>query len=114
VTDRILIVARLAGGGAPEVARLFGASDRTGLPHDLGVTRRQLFAYRDLYFHLAEFAGDAGAAMAAARERTDFARLSADLADHVRPYDPDTWRSPADAMASCFYTWTPTDGKERS
>jgi hypothetical protein len=113
VTDRILIVARLAAGGAPAVARLFGESDRGSLARDLGVTRRQLFCYHDLYFHYAEFAGDAGTAMAAARERDEFRRLSADLNDYVRPFDPDTWRSPADAMASTFYTWTPENGKER-
>lgn len=113
MTDRILIVARLAAGGAPEVARLFGESDRTALPRDLGVTRRQLFTYHDLYFHYAEFAGDAGTAMARARDRADFRRLSDELADHVRPFDPDTWRSPTDAMAAGFYTWTPDNGKER-
>ncbi len=107
MTDRILIVARLEQGSADEVARLFAASDRTELPHALGVTRRHLFRYRDLYFHYAEFDRDAGDAMATARDRADFRQLSDDLSDHVTPFDPATWRSPADAMARSFYTWTP-------
>jgi hypothetical protein len=106
VTNRILIVARLEDGSADEVARLFAASDRTELPHALGVRNRHLFQYRDLYFHYAEFTGAAGAAMATARERDDFRQLSDDLSSHVTPYDPATWRSPADAMARPFYTWS--------
>lgn len=105
--DRILIVARLAPGGSGEVARLFAESDAGELPHTLGVARRDLFHYRDLYFHHVEFDGPAGDAMATARERDDFRRLSEELSPFVTPYDPATWRSPADAMAERFYHWTP-------
>lgn len=103
--DRLLIVARLRRGGASEVARLFAESDTTELPHALGVTRRELFTYHDLYFHHVEFAGDPAEAMALARSRPDFMRLSEELSPHVTPFDPETWRSPADAAASPFYLW---------
>jgi hypothetical protein len=94
--DRSLIVARLKPGGAPDVARLFAASDGTDLPHALGVRRRHLFG-----------SGDPGQALRRAAERVDFQRLSADLAEFVSPYDPATWRGPADAMATEFYGWVP-------
>ncbi|MEU1277166.1 TcmI family type II polyketide cyclase [Streptomyces sp. NPDC005805] len=111
MADRILIVARMPRHRAEEVAALFAASDRTSLPADLGVTRRELFHYRDdLYFHLVEFAGDADRAMGLARVREDFRKLCADLDPFVSPYDPETWRSPADAAATSFYRWTPQDG----
>ncbi|MFE7131010.1 TcmI family type II polyketide cyclase [Streptomyces sp. NPDC057638] len=106
-TNRILIVARMTPEKAQEVAALFEASDRTSLPVALGVTRRELFHYqRDLYFHLVEFEGDAARAMAEARVREDFQRLCADLDPLIAPYDPETWRSPADAMATSFYRWS--------
>ncbi|SBV00236.1 cyclase [Streptomyces sp. Ncost-T6T-1] len=114
MADRILIVARMAPDNAEKVAALFAASDGQSLPADLGVTRRELFRYQDdLYFHLVEFAGDADRAMAAARIREDFRQLCADLDPLIRPYDPVTWRSPADATATPFYRWTPEEGALR-
>ncbi|WP_175409399.1 TcmI family type II polyketide cyclase [Streptomyces sp. TRM64462] len=111
MADRILIVARMDPENARKVAELFAASDATSLPGDLGVTRRELFHYHDdLYLHLVEFAGDADHAMAAARVRDDFRRLCADLDPLVSPYDPETWRGPADAAATSFYRWTPEGG----
>ena len=107
MTSRLLIVARMDPACAPHVAELVSASDATGLPGDLGVLRRDLYTYHGLYFHHVEFAGRPDAAMAAARERVDFRRLSEDLEPYVRPYDPRTWRSPADAAAAPFYTWAP-------
>ncbi|QXJ21517.1 TcmI family type II polyketide cyclase [Actinomadura graeca] len=106
MTDRILIVARMRPDSADDVAGLFGASDETELPRVLGVTRRNLFRYRDLYFHYAEFSGAASEAMSEARRRDDFRKLSDDLGAHIAPFDPATWRSPADAMAEGFYEWT--------
>lgn len=114
MNSRSLIVARLKSEGqASEVAGLFAASDTTELPRALGVTRRTLFLYRDLYFHYVEFAGDSVDAMAIARSRADFRQLSVDLDAHIAPFDPSTWRSPADAMASEFYRWEPTEGGNR-
>jgi hypothetical protein len=104
--DRTLIVARMTPGSAEHIGSLFAESDATSLPVDLGVRRRHLFAYRGLYFHYIEFAGDRGDALSAAGGRDDFNQLSRDLAAHVLPYDPNTWRSPHDAMAQEFYRWT--------
>jgi hypothetical protein len=109
MTDRKLIVARLQPEGATQVAKLFAESDRTDLPNALGVVRRHLFQYQDLYFQYVEFDGDADEAMVRARPRPDFIALCDDLAPHVTPYDPRTWQSPADAMATQFYSWTRQD-----
>lgn len=112
MSERILIVARLSPGSAPEVARLFGESDDGELPHALGVRRRELYQYRELYFHVVDFDGPAGQAMEQARDRADFRGLSEELSPHVVPYDPATWRGPADAMATRFYHWSPGGGAQ--
>lgn len=49
-----LIVARMAPGSAPDIANLFAASDSGELPHLVGVTRRKLFQFGDVYLHLIE------------------------------------------------------------
>jgi Polyketide synthesis cyclase len=101
-----LIVARMAPGNAPHVANLFGESDLgTTLPHELGVRRRSLFQYQGLYFHLVDFAGPADQAMRTAHDLPDFRQLSDALSEFITPYDPSTWRSPADAMAQEFYRY---------
>ncbi|GIG92073.1 hypothetical protein Pen02_70090 [Plantactinospora endophytica] len=102
----MLIVARMAPQSAGPVARLFGASDQGELPRILGVTQRHLFTFQGLYFHYAEFAGNARQAVDLARGRADFRQLSDELAEHVTPYDPATWRGPADAMARSIYEWS--------
>lgn len=112
MTDRILIVARIKPGSTSDVAALFARSDESELPRALGVRRRDLFQYHDLYFHHVEFDGDARAAMAVAREREDFRGLSVDLDPFISPFDPRTWRGPADAMATRFYGWSNETGGE--
>jgi hypothetical protein len=112
MSDRSLIVARLNPGGSQEIAKLFAASDSGDLPQILGVRRRHLFAYQDLYFHYVEFDGARHAALRAAAGRPDFRELSVALDEYVTAYDPATWRSPADAMATEFYRWTPQGGPE--
>jgi len=107
MVDRSLIVARIDPAHTAEIARLFAESDATELPHVLGVRSRHLFNYRDLYFHYVEFEGDRHEALRAAAGRADFQRLSRDLSPYARAYDPATWRSPADAMATEFYSWAP-------
>lgn len=105
--DRSLIVARLNPGATEDIARLFAESDAGELPYLLGVRRRHLFQYNDLYFHYVEFEGDRHDALRKAAGRADFKSLSVELDNFVTPYDPATWRSPADAMAGEFYSWTP-------
>ncbi|MFD7865328.1 MULTISPECIES: TcmI family type II polyketide cyclase [unclassified Streptomyces] len=101
-----LIVARMAPGTGPEVAGLFDAFDRTEMPHLMGTRRRQLFSYRGLYFHLQEFDEDNGGELIE-QAKTDprFIGISDDLKPFIQAYDPATWRSPADAMATRFYHW---------
>jgi hypothetical protein len=106
MSNSTLIVARMAPGSASKVAELFGDSDLgTALPRELGVRRRSLFHYHDLYFHLVDFAGPTDQAMRTARDLPDFRQLSDALSPFITPYDPQTWRSPADAMAQEFYRY---------
>lgn len=102
-----LIVARMEPGSGPEVAALFADFDQTDMPQRMGTRRRQLFAYRGLYFHLQDFDADNGFELIA-RAKTDprFVRISEDLKPYIEAYDPKTWRSPEDAMATRFYDWT--------
>jgi cyclase len=101
-----LIVARMEPRSATEVAHLFGEFDETEMPNLMGTRRRQLFSYHGLYFHLQDFAGDNGGALIE-QAKTDprFVRISADLKPFIEAYDPATWKSPSDAMATRFYHW---------
>lgn len=102
-----LIVARMEPDSSPDVARIFREFDDTEMPGLMGTRRRQLFSYRGLYFHLQDFdSADGGAAIQAAKDHPLFVSVSADLKPHIEAYDPATWRSPADAMATRFYQWT--------
>jgi hypothetical protein len=107
MSDRTLIVARFDPADAPRIAEHFGESDRTYLPELLGVRRRMLFGYADLYFHYIEFDGDGRAAMERGGRDPEFVRLSRSLAPYVTPYAPEVWRRPADAVATPFYSWRP-------
>lgn len=101
-----LIVARMDPRSSDEVAQIFGDFDQTEMPQRMGTRRRQLFSYRGLYFHLQDF-DDALGDTRIEQAKTDsrFIQISADLKPFIDAYDPDTWRSPADAMATRFYSW---------
>jgi cyclase len=101
---RTLIVARMAPAHAGAVAGIFAESDASALPGLVGVTRRTLFRFHDLYFHLAEADDDIRPNLDRARAHPLFADVNTKLAEHIRPYDP-AWREPADAMAETFYSW---------
>ena len=102
-----LIVARMAPQASESVAELFGAFDLTEMPHRMGTRRRQLFHYQGLYFHLQDFDDDQGReTIEAAKTDPRFVAISRDLRPHIAAYDPETWRSPKDAMATRFYHWT--------
>jgi len=103
--SRTLIVARMAETDREAVAALFAESDAGPLPHKVGVRARTLFYYHGLYFHLIESDDGVDDRIEAVRGDRDFRDLSAALDAYIRPYDPDTWRSPADAMATAFYHW---------
>ncbi|MFI6079981.1 TcmI family type II polyketide cyclase [Streptomyces sp. NPDC051217] len=101
-----LIVARMDVDSSVDVARLFGDFDATEMPHRMGTRRRQLFAYRGLYFHLQDFEEDNGGRLIEeAKSDSRFIRISDELKPCIEAYDPATWRSPKDAMARRFYNW---------
>jgi hypothetical protein len=103
--ERALIVARMQPSSAAEVARLFAESDATDLPMVAGTVSRTLLRFHDLYFHLTEVKSSRADTIAEIRDHPEFVRLSQQLTEHISPYDPQTWRSPSDAMAHEFYRW---------
>jgi cyclase len=101
-----LIVARMDPRSSPAVAGLFGSFDETDMPDRMGTRRRELFSYRGLYFHLQDFGeADGGKLIETAKTDPRFMKISEDLQGYIQAYDPATWRSPADAMATRFYHW---------
>jgi cyclase len=107
-----LIVARMDSRSSNDVAKLFAEFDTTEMPHLMGTRRRQLFFYKGLYFHLQDFdSDDGGEAIEQAKTHPRFVNISEDLKAFIEAYDPATWRSPADAMATRFYHWA-ADGSE--
>ncbi|MEU5595289.1 TcmI family type II polyketide cyclase [Streptomyces sp. NPDC020298] len=100
-----LIVARMAPGSAPGIAQIFEDSDRGELPRLVGVKRRSLFQFGDVYLHLIESEKDPGPAIAKVTGHPEFRDVSERLQAYVSAYDPQTWRSPKDAMAQRFYVW---------
>jgi cyclase len=102
-----LIVARMDERSGGDVARLFADFDRTDMPQLMGTRRRQLFSYRGLYCHLQDFDSDSGGEqIESAKTFPLFKQISADLRPFISPYDPN-WKTPSDAMASRFYSWSP-------
>ncbi|MEU4111376.1 TcmI family type II polyketide cyclase [Streptomyces sp. NPDC027717] len=100
-----LIVARMAPGSAQDIAKIFAESDRGELPHLVGVRRRSLFQFGDVYMHLVESDSDPAPAIAKVAGHPEFRGISERLSAYVSAYDPETWRSPKDAMADRFYVW---------
>ncbi|MEX2970707.1 MULTISPECIES: TcmI family type II polyketide cyclase [Streptomyces] len=109
---RTLIVARLKTDDPARIADVFGASDATELPHMVGVSRRTLFTFHDLYFHLVEADEDIGPNLYRARSHPLYSDINTRLSAFVSPYDPG-WKEPKDAMASPFYVWTAEQGRIR-
>jgi cyclase len=106
VSHRTLIVAHLKEGHADAIANIFAESDASELPHMIGVKRRTLFKFHDLYFHLVEADEDINENLYKARSHPLYDWINKSLAEHVWPYDPN-WKEPKDAMAQPFYVWTP-------
>ena len=101
-----LIVARMNPADAPAVAEIFAESDATDLPGLVGVSRRTLFRFHDLYFHLVDADRNVADGVEAVRTHPLFRDVNVKLARYMRPYDP-SWREPRDSMAVPFYTWQP-------
>ncbi len=101
-----LIVARMKACSSDSVAHLFEDFDETEMPHLMGTRRRQLFHYQGLYFHLQDFDDDhGGETIEAAKAHPRFVKISKDLRPYISAYDPETWKSPKDAIATRFYHW---------
>ncbi|OXM62254.1 MULTISPECIES: TcmI family type II polyketide cyclase [Amycolatopsis] len=109
---RTLIVAKLRNPDTRPIAETFAESDATELPHLVGVTRRTLFSFHDLYFHLVEAGQDISPNLYRARSHPLYQDVNTRLASLVAPYDPG-WKEPKDAMATPFYVWTAEHGRVR-
>ncbi|MCM3886729.1 TcmI family type II polyketide cyclase [Frankia sp. R82] len=105
-THRTLIVARMDPADAQAVARTFAESDAGELPGIVGVTRRELFAFHGLYFHLIDAPTDVAPAVSDVRDHPLFVDVNNKLEQYISAYDPQTWRGPRDAMARSFYQWS--------
>lgn len=101
---RTLIVARMDPADTDAVADVFARSDATELPHMIGVSRRTLFSFHDLYFHLVEADGDITPDLYRARSHPLYGEINTALSRFISPYDAD-WKEPKDAMATPFYVW---------
>jgi cyclase len=106
---RGVIVAKIKPGSEEEVARIFAESDATELPNIVGVRHRSLWVFGDVYIHLVETDEDFAAKVDDVRDHELFRDISRKLDPYIQPYDPETWRSPADAQARQFYSWEPAD-----
>lgn len=107
---RALIVARIRPDREEEVAAVFADSDRGELPRLVGVRSRSLFRFDDLYMHLIEGDRPLGPAVAEVKDHPAFRSVSAALDPMISAYHPETWRTPADAMATEFYQWNAESG----
>ena len=108
---RGLFVLRMAAEHADAVSGLFAEHDRGDMPHVVGITRRTLFRFHDLYLHLIEADSDVLGRLEQARGRDDFQRVNSALEGYLRRYDPEHSRTIRDSMATPFYTWS-ANGKE--
>jgi cyclase len=107
-----LIVAKMDPANTDAVARIFAESDATDLPEMIGVRRRTLFAFNDLYLHLVQADEDIYPTLSRARSHPLYGRINKQLSEFISPYDPN-WREPKDAMASPFYEWTPSAARSQ-
>ena len=72
----------------------------------VGVTHRSLFRFGpDMYFHYIEADTEVAPAVDEVRKHALYKGINQELAVYITAYDPDTWRSPRDAMAEEFYHW---------
>ncbi|NDU71447.1 TcmI family type II polyketide cyclase [Actinomadura sp. DSM 109109] len=104
-THRAVMIRRIAPGDRDAVAAVFREHDRTDLPRRIGVTRRTLLTFHDLYIHLVEGDPSFEKALYAAGDDPGFRVIDARLAELLVPYDRDR---PAmrQAQAEEFYHWS--------
>ncbi|MEV0615341.1 TcmI family type II polyketide cyclase [Nonomuraea sp. NPDC050404] len=99
-----LIVARMSPRDKDAVAEIWHESDATELPHRVGVDRRVVFSFHDLYFHLVVSRQGITENLYKARPSALYQDINRKLAQFIRPYDPG-WKEPKDSMAEPFYVW---------
>lgn len=108
--SRTVIVARIKPGAEPTVAQIFAESDAGPLPTMMGVTGRWLYSIDDVYLHVLERTGEPfDGAVAQRHDQPAFAKIMDDLSPYISPFDPETWGSPLDAVATEFYRWRAED-----
>lgn len=102
---RSIIVARIRPNAEQGIAEVFADSDATSLPHELGVERRSLYSFNDVYLHVIDMHNDPSETLRKAVKIPGFKEISANLRPFVYAYDEENWRKPEDALAKEFYTW---------
>ena len=101
---RTLMVLRMDPGDAERVAAAFAEHDMTGLPEEIGLTRRTLFRFHDLYMHLIESDADVLPELIKARDDPRFQTVNAEVGKYLTPYSSD-WHQLTDSKAEVIYTW---------
>ncbi|OKK03844.1 polyketide synthase [Streptomyces sp. CB03234] len=101
---RALMVLRMNPEDAPRVAAAFAEHDKTALPGEIGVRRRVLFRFHDLYMHLIEADDDIMERLYQARSSPLFQQVNERVGQYLTPYCAD-WKELKDSRADVFYTW---------
>lgn len=110
MTHRALMVLKMKPEDAERVAALFAEHDsKTNLPGEIGVTRRMLFRFQDLYMHLIESDHDIMGNLYRARESPAFQEINEELAKYLTRYTSD-WTEIKDSRAEMFYDWRAGEG----
>jgi len=104
VAYRALMVLRMDPADAERVAKAFADHDETNLANEIGVTRRTLFRFHDLYFHLVEADDDIMARLYAARDDPRFQAVNDEVGKYLTPYSTH-WSELKDSKAEIFYSW---------
>ncbi|MEU4834416.1 TcmI family type II polyketide cyclase [Streptosporangium sp. NPDC023615] len=104
-----LIVAHFKPGSEAEIARLFAESDATELPHIIGVKRRKLFTFHDIYIHMVEAEQPVAGPVTSHHDSPLFQKISKALDEHIMPFEG-RWGSIQQASAQQFYHWEPGSG----
>ncbi|RPF24890.1 TcmI family type II polyketide cyclase [Streptomyces sp. TLI_185] len=101
---RALMVLRMDPADAERVAAAFADHDTTGLPEEIGLTRRTLFRFHDLYMHLIEADADVLSDLLQARDDPRFQAVNAEVGKYLTPYSSE-WSQLTDSKAEVIYTW---------
>lgn len=104
MTHRTLMVLKMNGEDAEHVAAAFAEHDKSPVPAQIGVKRRVLFRFHDLYLHLIESDEDIIDRLYAARSHPDFKRVHDGVGEFLSHYSTE-WGELKDSRAEVFYTW---------